>query len=145
MKKADLLVSIVMICTGIGAFLKASDFPGESRLMPYIYSALLILVALLIGLRALLAKGGTDEEDPAWKDEPIPRVLLVMGHVLGYVASIQMLGFYASTTLFILVFMGVFHAASLWTSVAVSLGTSAAVYFFFEVLLHIPVPKGILF
>lgn len=145
MKKADLLVSVVMICTGIAAFLKASDFPGESRLMPYIYSSLLVLVAILIGLRALLGKGGAEVEDPAWKDEPIPRVFLVMGLILGYIASIQMLGFYTSTTLFILVFMGVFHAASLWTSAVVSLGTSVTVYFFFEVLLHIPVPKGILF
>ncbi len=144
MKKADIVVSIMMFGVGIAAILKASDFPEQSRLMPYIYSSLLILVAILLGLRAFFGRNAAPE-DPAWKDEPIPRVFLVMALVLGYIVSIQILGFYTSTALFMLVFLGVMHAASLFVSLGVSVGTSVAVYYFFEILLHIPIPRGLLF
>lgn len=144
MKKADIVVSIMMIGMGVAAIVKAFDFPEQSRLMPYIYSSLLILVAILLGLKALFGRNAAPE-DSTWKDEPIPRVLLIIALILGYIVSIQILGFYTSTTLFMLVFLGVMHATSLFISLGVSVGTSVVVYYFFEVLLHIPIPRGFLF
>ncbi len=144
MKRADIVVSIMMFGVGVAAIVKASDFPEQSRLMPYIYSSLLILVAILLGLKAFFGRNAAPE-DPAWKDEPIPKVLLVMALILGYIVSIQIFGFYTSTAMFMFIFLGVMHAASLFVSLGVSVGTSAAVYYFFEVLLRIPIPRGILF
>ena len=68
-----------------------------------------------------------------------------MAIILGYITSIQVLGFYTSTTLFLLIFMLLMRAASWRVSISVSVVTSLVVFFFFESLLNIPVPKGIFF
>jgi len=144
MKKSDIGVSVVMICTGISALVKSSDYSEQSRMIPYIYSTALIAFSLLLGLKALMHRG-ENLEDPVTKDEPLYRVLLVVGMILGYIASIQVIGFYTSTALFLLIFMGLMRAASLPVSLAVSAGTALVVYFFFETMLNIPVPQGMFF
>ncbi|WP_367338280.1 tripartite tricarboxylate transporter TctB family protein [Aminivibrio sp.] len=143
MKKSDLIISVIMICTGIGAMIKAADYPAQSRMIPYVYSTALIIFSLLLGLKTLMKPGKKTEEDTTAKDEPILRVLLIGAMIFGYIMSIQVLGFYTSTALFLIIFMGVMRAASLFVSLAVSAGTSVAVYFFFETLLNIPVPEGL--
>lgn len=146
MKKADLVISIVMMCTGAGAMIKAADYPAQSKMIPYIYSAALILFSFLLAVTTLLKRGENPKnEDSIGKEEPIKRVLLIIGMIFGYIASVEVLGFYTSTSLFLLIFMGVLRAASLATSFAVSVGTAVVVYFFFETLLNIPVPVGLFF
>ncbi len=144
MKKSDLYISLLMACTGIAALVKASGYPEQSRMMPFIYSSALILFSLLFGLRTFFAHTKSDG-DSVEKEEPIKKVFFVMAIILGYITSIQILGFYTSTTLFLLVFMGLMHAASWYISIGVSVATSVVVYFFFETLLNIPVPEGIFF
>jgi hypothetical protein len=112
-------------------------------MIPYVYSTALIIFSLLLGLKTLMKPGKKTEEDTTAKDEPILRVLLIGAMIFGYIMSIQVLGFYTSTALFLIIFMGVMRAASLFVSLAVSAGTSVAVYFFFETLLNIPVPEGL--
>lgn len=121
----------------------AAGYPAQSRMIPYLYSTALIGFSLLLGLQTLRKAGRKAKENSAEKEEPILRVFLIIGMIFGYIASIQVLGFYSSTALFLLVFMGVMRAASLFVSLAVSAGTSVAVYCFFETLLKIPVPKGL--
>lgn len=144
MKKSDLSISVIMICTGIAALVKASDYPAQSRMIPYVYSSALILFSLLFGLRTFFGNAKSDG-DSVRKEEPITKVFFVMGLILGYIASIQVLGFYTSTTLFLLIFMLLMRAASWHISIIVSIATSVVVFFFFESLLNIPVPKGIFF
>lgn len=123
--------------------IKAADYPAQSRMIPYVYSTALIVFSLLLGLKTFVNRGKKAEEEISAKEEPIFKVFLIIGMIFGYIASIQVLGFYTSTALFLLVFMGVMRAASLFVSLAVSAGTSIAVYFFFETMLNIPVPEGL--
>jgi len=145
MKKNNIVVSVVMICTGIAALVKAWDYPEQSRMIPFIYSSALIALSFLFGLRTVMARKRSEKEDPTQIDEPIFRVFLVMAIILGYIVSIQVLGFFTSTMLFLLLFMGIMHATSWYISIAVSVLTAVLIYFFFETLLHIPVPEGIFF
>ena len=145
MKKSDLGISAVMICTGIAALVKAATYPAQSRMIPSIYSVALIVFSLLLGLKALATQERIEEEESAKEEEPLPRVLLVFALILGYIASIQIFGFYTSTALFLLLFMGLMRAASLRVSLAVAATTSLVVYLFFESLLNIPVPAGMFF
>jgi putative tricarboxylic transport membrane protein len=145
MKKSDLGIPAVMICTGIAALIKAGAYPAQSRMMPSIYGVALIAFSLLLGLKALASRENDADKDPAMEEEPLSRVFLVVALILGYITSIQALGFYSSTALFLLLFMSLMRAASLRISLAVAATTSLVVYFFFERLLTIPVPEGIFF
>lgn len=143
MKITDLVISVIMMLTGAGALIKASGYPAQSKMIPYIYSSALILFSLILAFRTLSRRSEIPQEDPVQKEEPIGRVFLVIGMVFAYIASIEILGFYTSTALFLLIFMGVMRAASLIVSLAVSSGTAIVVYVFFETLLNIPVPVGL--
>lgn len=145
MNKADLVISVIMICTGAGAMIKAAGYPVQSKMIPYIYSGALIVFSLFLAFTTLAKRGETPQEDPVIKEEPIKRVMIIIALVFAYITSIEVLGFYSSTALFLLVFMGVMRAASLIVSLFVSAGTAVVVYFFFETLLKIPVPSGLYF
>jgi hypothetical protein len=145
MKKTDVAIAGVTICVGLAAFIKAWDYPAQSRMIPLIYSSALMTVSFLFALRTVLSRKTPETADGHMQKEPLPKVFLVMGVILGYIASIQVLGFYSSTALFLLLFMGILRAAPLFVAAIISLATPAIVYFFFEKMLHIPVPGGIFF
>lgn len=134
-----------MICVGIAALIKAMEFPKQSQMMPYVYSFTLIILSLFLGVKALRNRGKVEEEDSVKKEEPLPRVLLVLIMIFMYVVSIQALGFYSSTMLFLFIFMGLMKAAPIFVSLVISVATSLTVYFLFETFLNVPVPKGMFF
>jgi len=63
MKKSDLGVSVMMICVGMAALIKATEFPKQSQMMPYIYSSALIILSLFLGVKALRNRGKVEKED----------------------------------------------------------------------------------
>ncbi|MBN1333317.1 MAG: tripartite tricarboxylate transporter TctB family protein [Synergistales bacterium] len=143
MRKRDLFIAGIVICVGLSAFIKAWDYPAQSRMIPLIYSTALVLLSSIFGLRAIVT--GDKKQDMDQEKEPLSKVFLVMGIILGYIASIQVLGFYSSTTLFLFLFMWIFRATPIYVSAGIALTTPGLIYCFFERMLHIPVPGGIFF
>lgn len=145
MKKRDLFIAGVVISVGLAAFIKAWDYPMQSRMLPLIYSSALIILSSIFGFRAMVTGGEQDKPETAQEKEPLSKVFCVTGIILGYILSIQVLGFYSSTTLFLFLFMWIFRATSLFVSAAIAVTTPVLIYFFFERMLYIPVPGGIFF
>jgi putative tricarboxylic transport membrane protein len=144
LKKADFGVSFLMFFVGIAALARALSYPAQTKMMPIIYSVALIILSFLLGLRTI-RKENSSEENVVRTEEPLSRVFLVGSIIFAYIASIQILGFFSSTILFLLSFMFLMRAASWVVTTLVSLVTTTVIYLFFETLLNIPIPKGIFF
>ncbi|WP_286953204.1 MULTISPECIES: tripartite tricarboxylate transporter TctB family protein [Aminobacterium] len=144
MKKADFGVSFLMFFVGIAALVRAWSYPAQTKMMPIIYSVALIILSFLLGVRSI-RKEKSSEENVVQTEEPLSRVFFVGGIIFAYIASIEILGFYSSTILFLFLFMFLMRAASWLVTTLVSVGTTVVIYFFFETLLNIPIPKGIFF
>ena len=133
-----------MFFVGIAALVRAWSYPAQTKMMPIIYSVALIILSFLLGVRSI-RKEKSSEENVVQTEEPLSRVFFVAGIIFAYIASIEILGFYSSTILFLFLFMFLMRAASWLVTTLVSVGTTVVIYFFFETLLNIPIPKGIFF
>ncbi len=133
-----------MFFVGIAALVRAWSYPAQTKMMPIIYSVALIILSFLLGVRSI-RKEKSSEENVVQTEEPLSRVFFVGGIIFAYIASIEILGFYSSTILFLFLFMFLMRAASWLVTTLVSVGTTVVIYFFFETLLNIPIPKGIFF
>ena len=144
MKKADIGIALIMACVGGAALITATEYPEETRMLPTIYSCALIALSAALGFSAFFKKNPDAAKEASGK-EPLPKVLLVMFLIFGYIASVQVLGFYSSTALFLLIFMGILKAARWHVTVLISLLVPLSIYLFFSLLLKIPVPAGLFF
>ena len=68
MKKADLVISVVMMCTGAGAMIKAASYPVQSKMIPYIYSTALIVFSFVLAATTLLKREENPKENPIEKE-----------------------------------------------------------------------------
>lgn len=77
--------------------------------------------------------------------EPLKRVFAVLVPAAGYVLAFHLFGIYASSALYILLFMVRLGGYRIWTSAMVGFGVSAFVFLMFEVWFKVPLHKGALF
>jgi hypothetical protein len=140
--KRDIIISVVLIFLGIIAIVAAQNYPKQSRVIPVIYSSLLIMLSLFLLVKSF-------KLDPKKKNldlnEPYKKFFVVATAILIYILAIRFLGFYSSTFVFMVVFMILLKAARLKTVLLISITTIGLIYLFFDMMLHIPIPGGIIF
>lgn len=142
MKKRDLLIAIILIICGTAAIITAQEYPKESRVMPTIYSAFLIILSMFLIKRSLKDTDGKNETE---EHAPYRKFFLATSAVLLYIILVRFLGFYSSTLFFLISFMFMLKAAKTVTVIVISLSTTGLIYLFFDLMLHIPIPRGFLF
>lgn len=74
--------------------------------------------------------------------EPFKQVLLILLPAIVYVAFIEYLGIYVTSTIYIAGFMLYIGRYGWLSSLVVGLGVSAALFLMFEVWFLVPLPKG---
>ncbi len=129
---------------GLAAAYTSLKFPKGSQMMPMIYSFSLIILATILGIKSCMKKS-SGIGDASDNKESMPKVFLVILLIFAYIFSIQYLGFYSATALFLLVFMGILKAAKLTTAISIALLMPLSIYIFFGILMKIPVPSGMFF
>jgi len=143
MKKHDFWVATIMIICGAAAIIAVQQYPSESRMMPMIYSVALILLSGLLFRRSLKREEKTER-----REEPLAsygKFFMVAAAILAYIFLISFLGFYSSTLIFMFLFMTMLRATNIFTVIIISLVTTGLIYVFFDLMLHIPIPGGLLF
>lgn len=107
---------------------------------PFYVGAIICVSALINILRALTIR---PERDRAFVGvAQLKLVLSVLIPTAIYAALVGWIGIYVSSTVFIAFFMRWLGKYPWWKLAAVSIGTSVAVYLFFEVWFKVPLPKG---
>ena len=120
--------------------------PDSAALLPRILAVLIITLSIVMVFQGLAARrrmiqAGRREEIPVIN---VKLVTLFLIFIVGYVALIDVLGYFIATPLFIIGTYLFLRALSPWNAILVAAGFCALVYGLFVKVLHLPVPLGLL-
>ena len=147
--KRDRITGILLFGLALAAFLKSIAYPlGTLRrpgggLLPFIASVLLMGLSAVLTVQAFRA--APDEKTrpvPFFPEKEAPRkIVMGFGALLGYRYLLPVIGFGASTGVFIF-FLTRFLGKYSWRiSIVFAILTAVAAYFLFQVWLKIPMPR----
>jgi len=151
LKNEKVIGSVIFLIISGLFFVLSMDFPTVAvttdvgpAFMPRMYTvflALLSIVLLIQGIKEKIKK----EKYSITNYENIGLVLIIMALTVVYVFLIPYLGFYLVSLIFIITFLFISRVKKLWTILFVSIFTNVFVFVFFEKLLAVPIPVGMLF
>jgi len=145
--RASLALSLaVMVVSGAGT-IAALDWPLKAKLFPMVIGIPLFCLAAAEVAWILLAKVAEEKmpEDEVPPEVARRRSLLAAAWILGFLASVVLLGFPIAVPLFVLLYLKLQGRERWGISIAITLGTWALFYGLFDRLLHLPFPAGWLF
>jgi len=145
--RASLALSLaVMVVSGAGT-IAALDWPLKAKLFPMVIGIPLFCLAAAEVAWILLAKVAEEKmpEDEVPPELARRRSLLAAAWILGFLASVVLLGFPIAVPLFVLLYLKLQGRERWGISIAITLGTWTLFYGLFDRLLHLPFPAGWLF
>jgi hypothetical protein len=131
---AGALVVFDSVRLGIGW---ADDGP-RAGYFPFYVGLLICIAALVNGARAMLVS----RDKTFVQVGQLKLVLTVLVPTAVYVATVSWIGIYVSSAVLIGLFMRWLGKYAWWKVLAVSVGTSVALFLVFELWFQVPLPKG---
>lgn len=151
LKNEKIIGSLIFFVFAGLFFILTLDFPtiGQPKdvgpaFMPKVYASFLVffsIILLIQGIRERLKK--ENDSEPLYENMAV--VVGTMILTIIFVFLIPYLGFYLISIIFMMIFLKFTKVKSVWTIVFVSLGTNLFIFTFFEKMLNVPVPTGLLF
>jgi putative tricarboxylic transport membrane protein len=149
--RRDLVSAAILLCIAAAYYAASTTIPTSTledgvgpRGLPVVLAVLLALVAIVIGVRALVTapvagEAGKDAE-ARW-----PRAIgmLVIGAL--YIPVAGLLGYWLTLVLLLLAVILYEGIKPSWRMLAVAVGGATFFFLLFDVLLGIRVPEGLLF
>ena len=151
MKIYDLLSSLVWLVIGL-AFLAGGVHMGLGPLhspgagfFPGAIGAILSLLSLGLLISTLLKAGPLAERHAFWKEKDSwKKVSLVVGSLIFYMALLEVLGYIATTLVFIFFSLKVVGRKSWMVSIAMAVLVALGSYALFKMALGVYLPKGMI-
>jgi hypothetical protein len=149
--RKDLVGSAILLCIAAlyylaSTLISASTLEDEvgPRGLPTVLAALLAIVAVVIGVRALVAAPVSGERGGD-AEAPWPRAIgmLVIGAL--YIPAANLLGYWLALLLLLLAVILYEGMKPSWRMLAVAAGGATFFFLLFDVLLGVRVPEGVLF
>lgn len=150
------LVALVMLCLGVVFIRQTGSMTPMGSVFPITISAAMVVFSALLILRAfILGRSDRPEAKPPLPDEPptrgaTARRIAFFAVMVGWVALIPVLGFFAtSLAAFLLVMAVSIHERTpvrqLWALAAIGVVVVGAFYLLMREVLLIPLPRGLFF
>lgn len=151
MRRAEIIMAVVLAIFSAYLMWKSAELPtgwipGEGPgggAFPFWLSAGMLLSSLWIlvrGLRGLTPQSQSDQ--PYFDSQSATLIALVVGALLLMIGSIHWIGVYGAIPLFFVFYMKIIGRHSWTQTVAFAISAPIVTFFFFEILLHITLPKG---
>jgi putative tricarboxylic transport membrane protein len=115
----------------------ADDGP-QSGYFPFRLGIVIFIASLFVLVQAVIKA----DRSAFVEKEQLKLVAIVLLPLIVYVASIQSLGIYVPSALFIGIFMMAVGKFSWWKAIVVSVGTTLVIFWIFELQFQVPLPKG---
>ncbi|HEY4265295.1 MAG TPA: tripartite tricarboxylate transporter TctB family protein [Micropepsaceae bacterium] len=149
--RKDLVAAAILLCIAAAYYAASTTIPSSTledsvgpRGLPVVLAVLLAMVAIVIGVRALVTAPVSGE---AAKDAeaPWPRAIgmLVIGAL--YIPVANFLGYWLTLVMLLLAVILYEGMKPSWRMLAVALGGATFFFLLFDVLLGVRVPEGMLF
>lgn len=150
MKKANYLISVVMLCMGIGIIALASSLKIEigegdpgAGFWPLLLGILIIIFSVLMLITTVKNKKKLEEKTFTVSTPANIRVYILCGVIILFCIALYFLGFYIGVVLFIPTVMYLLEVRNVKKIALTTMITLVAVYVIFSVLLHIALPAPI--
>lgn len=135
--KIDFFIGVFLIVFASAYFYETFQFLSSgAALVPRIYAVILIVFSLLLIVRSFFTK-------QRYESGNIKRIVIAMAMFFIYIVTIPWLGFYLSSSLFILALLLFRKVKNVYILVGVPVGSSVFIYLFFQKALNVPVPLGL--
>jgi len=151
LRRAELIMAIVLAIFSAYLMWKSAELPigwipGEGPgggAFPFWLSAGMLLSALWIILRWFRrATPQSRSSEPFFDSQSAVLIAMVVGALVLMIGSIHLIGVYGAIPLFFVFYMKIIGRHSWGQTVAFAIGAPIVTFFFFEILLHITLPKG---
>jgi putative tricarboxylic transport membrane protein len=149
--RRDLVCSAILLCIAVLYYFAATGIQVSTledevgpRGLPTVLAALLAMVAIIIGVRALVASpvgaGGETEAEAHWL-----RAIGMLGIGALYIPVASVLGYWPALALLILAVPAYERMKPSWRMFAVAAGGATFFWLLFDVVLGVRQPEGLLF
>lgn len=141
MKNVDRITGISFILFGLIFLYETTKLPVDSQSYPRFMIGIMMVLALLVIIRSFMRSSvkktwGELFEGVEWK-----RLLFVLLGSLGYLFLVNVLGFFVTTIIYLLITMIVLKANRLTILISIPVFT-LVLYLIFRVFLKVPLPTG---
>lgn len=143
MKKYDKILTIALLLLEVFYFVLIKQLPEKAARYPYFVLGLLFFLTLILAINTFFIKSNADEEDEKFKDIKIGQFLFITFASVVYIILIDIVGFFTTTVIYLLVVMLGLKNSIKW-SIVTSIIFPIFIYFVFVMFLRVPVPKGLL-
>ena len=148
MRTRDKVLGAVGVLVAAGLGLEANKLGYPSKVFPLLVSFAILTLSALIGIRAIVQQSGPSGTDGRFL--PSFRSFVVIGVVLAYVVSIELIGFYVSSFVCVVVISLVTEKdkTSLYSVIRTTIATSIFllfVYLIFSYGFKSTISSGVLF
>jgi putative tricarboxylic transport membrane protein len=152
MRLAELIMAVVLAIFSAYLMWKSAELPigwipdegPGGGAFPFWLSAGMLLSALWILLRAIRrVTPQSQSTEPYFDSQSAVLIGLVIGALVLMIGSIHFVGVYGAIPLFFVFYMKIVGRHSWLQTTAFAIGAPIVTFFFFEILLHITLPKGL--
>lgn len=143
MKKYDKILTLGLFILEALYFLLIKQLPEKAARYPYFVLGLLFALTLLLAFNSFLGKSKEDDEDNKFKDMKKGQFFFIIIVSAIYIFLIDIVGFFTTTFVYLLVVMLGLKNSVKWTIVT-SIIFPIFIYLVFVTFLKVPVPKGFL-
>ncbi|MBW2149359.1 MAG: tripartite tricarboxylate transporter TctB family protein [Deltaproteobacteria bacterium] len=150
MKWSDIIVGIFLLLFGFHIFYVSGKLEvmrkvsfGGPEFFPRLSASLMMICSVLLIANALRGKALDKRMKATFKD--LRWVIFVFTLTGGFVALIDILGFLTSTSIYLLIFLLIVRERRILVIASTAIMLPLFVFLFFEKLMGIPLPDGLLF
>lgn len=141
------VLSIYMMwkSTELNVWYISGEGPGGGAWLFWLSGIMLICTGIIIYNAVRRTSPPSQSTEPVLDKEGVKMLAQVFGGIFGFVALIGIISMYGAMLVFLFYYIWFLGRHSLKMSLAISIGTPVAFFFFFEALMRVTMPKGLKF
>lgn len=142
----DAWIGIVLMIFSVWFWILSGEFPAEAQMFPRFFLATNCLLSALLVINTIrhnLKSDGETHNATSWKELSV--IIEAYLIIMVYVICIDFIGFFVSTSVFLIVFMLFLNVRKPVTLICVTAGMDLFLYLLFTVGLRLNLPAGLLF
>lgn len=142
---ADICVSFALYALSAFVFINSAGFKKtmDRSLNPAVWPRIIcVLLCLMATIQLVNALRGKITMEASFAN--FPRVLIAIAMLIAYALLLKKIGFIICSLVLLVGLLLLFDVKKKWVYIVLPIVTVALVYYFFKVVLRVPLPKGLL-
>lgn len=145
MKKANIIISIFLITISIFLYYQTITWEKDPATLPRLMSGVIIFLSILLIIRSITKNPKRNNIIKKMSKQSFLRIFIVTCITFLYVTSINLLGLYLSTLIFLIIVLLYVGEKNKLVIIGVPILFSIFIYLIFGLFLHVDIPLGIFF